>query len=105
VDDYFLGGFDPSLVQPPSHLTVLNATAAKSSSGRLQTLFCLRLPQSPVALSGAATPVIYAVGPLDPAGNLQQHQLSQASYLSFLCGPARDLHYNMQPWLQSAPSS
>ena len=78
VDNYFLGGMDTSLVKPPGHLDALNATAAKSGSGRLQAVFALQLPQSAATLANAATPVIYAVGPLDASGSLQQHAVSQA---------------------------
>ena len=92
MNNYFLGGYDASLVRPPGHLDVLNATAAKSGSGQLQAVFALQLPQAAAALASAATPVMYAVGPLDASGDLQQHAVSQARAHQFTsCAVA--LHY------------
>ena len=77
MDNYYLGSYQAAQVKPPGKLSVVRASAALSG-GRLQALFQLRLPQRSQELQGGPTAVLYAVGPLDAAGNLQQHSDSQA---------------------------
>ena len=70
VDAYYLASQMTSGVQPPSHLAVSSMAAALSSS-RLQAVFQLSLPYSTSLLSSVG--VIYAAGPVDSTGALEQH--------------------------------
>ncbi|KAK9815929.1 hypothetical protein WJX72_012106 [[Myrmecia] bisecta] len=76
IDDYFLGGYTPSAVKPPSRLTILSRSATGNATN-LQATFRLL-----VAASGAdlkAFNIIFALGPLGSDGGLQQHPLSQGN--------------------------
>ena len=70
VNDYYLASQMASGVKPPSHLAVASKSAALSNS-RLQAVFELSLPYTASTLNSVG--VIYAAGPVDSTGALQQH--------------------------------
>ncbi|BDA43017.1 probable cytochrome b561 and DOMON domain-containing protein At3g61 at C-terminar half [Coccomyxa sp. Obi] len=76
VDNYYLGGYSSTLVQPPGKLDLLSASAAMSGN-RLQALFQIRLPTNGSTLSATPTDYLMALGRLDPSGNLVKHANSQ----------------------------
>ena len=83
MDNYYLGGYTSSQVQPPGKLNLLSASAAMSGN-RLQTLFRIRLLTSGSALSATPTSSLLALGQLDPRGGLIKHADSQACRQLFL---------------------
>lgn len=70
MDDYYLADTNIEGVQPPSRLAVTAKTAALGN-GRLQAVFDLSLGVSRDSLSTVG--IIYAAGPVDSTGALQQH--------------------------------
>ena len=70
VDDYYLAAQNTQGVQPPSRLTV-TAKSAALSNGRLQAVFDVSIPFTQSTLGSVG--VIYAAGPVDSTGALQQH--------------------------------
>ena len=70
VDDYYLASQSTSGVKPPSRLEVMSKSAALSDN-RLHAVFELSLAYTASDLDSVG--VIYAAGPLDSTGALQQH--------------------------------
>ena len=70
MNDYYLASQMASGVKPPSHLAVTSKAAALTNN-RLQAVFEVSLPYTTSTLN--AVGVIYAAGPLDSTGALQQH--------------------------------
>lgn len=70
MDDYYLANTNSEGVQPPSQLSVSTQTAALVN-GRLQAVFDLSLSIAADSLSTVG--IIYAAGPVDSTGALEQH--------------------------------
>lgn len=70
MDDYYLSSEAASGVKPQSQLSVISQSAALSS-GRLQAIFEVSLSFAGSALKSVG--LIYAAGPVDSTGALEQH--------------------------------
>lgn len=81
VSSVYLGGYNAAAIKPPSQLNIISMNASRSA-GRLQALFTVRLNSSAAAVAKAATDYIYAVGAVDSAGVIQQHQDTQVELRS-----------------------
>lgn len=71
IDSYFLGGYQPTSVQPPGRLTVARTDAAKAD-GDLIGSFTIEVPAvaDPTAFS-----FLYVFGPLSSSSGLMQHEV------------------------------
>ena len=88
LQDYYLAAKDSSQVNPPGHLKISDVMAGSgnSGSGSVVGFFTVSLPQT--AATNGQLPIIYAHGPLDSSGRLQQHEIRGAASLDLVSGSA-----------------